>query len=77
MVQEAAWGNTHHHGSRRGDVVKMVPRGLEPRTLLLLAVRSNQLSYETVGGIGLVSPYVRQKVASHLPRLLDARSEIS
>ena len=26
----------------------MVPRGLEPRTLRLLAVRSNQLSYETV-----------------------------
>ena len=28
---------------------KMVPRGLEPRTLRLLAVRSNQLSYETTG----------------------------
>ena len=27
----------------------MVPRGLEPRTLRLLAVRSNQLSYETPG----------------------------
>ena len=27
--------------------IKMVPRGLEPRTLRLLAVRSNQLSYET------------------------------
>ena len=27
---------------------KMVPRGLEPRTLRLLAVRSNQLSYETL-----------------------------
>ena len=26
----------------------MVPRGLEPRTLRLLAVRSSQLSYETV-----------------------------
>ena len=25
----------------------MVPRGLEPQTLRLLAVRSNQLSYET------------------------------
>ena len=25
----------------------MVPRGLEPRTLRFLAVRSNQLSYET------------------------------
>ena len=27
---------------------KVVPRGLEPRTLRLLAVRSNQLSYETL-----------------------------
>ena len=26
----------------------LVPRGLEPRTLRLLAVRSNQLSYETL-----------------------------
>ena len=26
----------------------MVPRGLEPRILRLLAVRSNQLSYETL-----------------------------
>ena len=26
----------------------VVPRGLEPRTLWLLAVRSDQLSYETV-----------------------------
>ena len=29
------------------DDVEMVPRGLEPRTLRLLAVRSNQPSYET------------------------------
>ena len=28
-------------------LTKVVPRGLEPRTLRLLAVRSNQLSYET------------------------------
>ena len=27
---------------------KMVPRGLEPRTLWLLAIRSDQLSYETL-----------------------------
>ena len=27
----------------------MVPRGLEPRILRLLAVRSDQLSYETLG----------------------------
>ncbi len=30
-----------------GGHERMVPRGLEPRTLRLLAVRSNQLSYET------------------------------
>ena len=29
------------------QTTNMVPRGLEPRTLRLLAVRSNQLSYET------------------------------
>ena len=29
----------------------VVPRGLEPRTLRLLAVRSNQLSYETSGSV--------------------------
>ena len=29
----------------------MVPRGLEPQTLRLLAVRSNQLSYGTSGAI--------------------------
>ena len=28
-------------------LIKVVPRGLEPRSLRLLAVRSNQLSYET------------------------------
>ena len=28
---------------------KVVPRGLEPRTLRLLAIRSNQLCYETCG----------------------------
>ena len=34
----------------------MVPGGLEPRTLRLLAVRSNQLSYET--------SWLIQKIAS-------------
>ena len=34
----------------------MVPRGLEPRTLRLLAVRSNRLSYETL--VSLVSIWV-------------------
>jgi hypothetical protein len=38
---------SHSAASRRGRT--MVPRGLEPRTLRLLAVRSNQLSYETHG----------------------------
>ena len=28
--------------------IRVVPRGLEPRTLRLLALRSNQLSYETI-----------------------------
>ena len=36
------------HGVMLLFVRKMVPRGLEPRTLRLLAVRSNQLSYETL-----------------------------
>ena len=32
----------------QNDIIEtVVPRGLEPRTLRLLAVRSNQLSYET------------------------------
>ena len=29
-------------------LTKMVPRGLEPRTLRLFAVRSNQLSYRRI-----------------------------
>ena len=33
--------------SRRIKQYVVVPRGLEPRTLRLLAVRSNQLSYRT------------------------------
>ena len=37
------WTNTKIVDFQR----RMVPRGLEPRTLRLLAVRSNQLSYET------------------------------
>ena len=37
--------DTNHQGAR--EPIKVVPRGLEPRTLRLLAVRSNQLSYET------------------------------
>ena len=30
------------------NIAYLVPRGLEPWTLRLLAVRSNQLSYETL-----------------------------
>ena len=33
--------------SRKSCGVAMVPRGLEPRTLRLLAVRSDQLSYKS------------------------------
>ena len=36
------------HTYTPGSKWEMVPRGLEPRTLRLLAVRSNQLSYETL-----------------------------
>ena len=35
------------HLLARSHDIDMVPRGLEPRTLWLLAIRSNQLSYET------------------------------
>ena len=51
----------------------MVPRGLEPRTLRLLAVRSNQLSYETRGSLlGIMfrvraSQSIRQKVEIQVP----------
>ena len=41
---------TQHEPSCRLHSSKVVPRGLEPRTLRLLAVRSNQLSYETIDG---------------------------
>ena len=42
LICRYGWG--HAELVRR----KVVPRGLEPRTLRLLAVRSNQLSYETI-----------------------------
>ena len=40
----------------------LVPRGLEPRTLRLLAVRSNQLSYETrcVCHCGMLAVFIVQ-----------------
>ena len=37
----------------------MVPRGLEPRTLRLLAVRSNQLSYETTAATRMGNSHIR------------------
>ena len=36
------WNHLSHH-----CLPQVVPRGLEPRTLRLLAARSDQLSYET------------------------------
>jgi hypothetical protein len=36
-----------HPAKFEKKLAKMVPRGLEQRTLQLLAVRSNQMSYET------------------------------
>ena len=45
-MAEAVRGGKH---PGRGN---MVPSGLEPRTLRLLAVRSNQLSYETLDAEG-------------------------
>ena len=37
----------HRHFNTSLSMFQVVPRGLEPRTLWLLAIRSNQLSYET------------------------------
>ena len=45
---------------------RVVPRGLEPRTLRLLAVRSNQLSYET---------HVLCRLDSWRSGLVDSNSE--
>ena len=42
------WGVASILDGRFESFLKLVPRGLEPRTLQLLAVRSNQLSYETL-----------------------------
>ena len=38
----------HCHWCAPVPWITVVPRGLEPRTLQLLAVRSDQLSYETL-----------------------------
>ena len=45
MVRAAPHTNTFYQ--LMDALYNMVPRGLEPQTLRLLAVRSNQLSYET------------------------------
>ena len=42
---------------------KMVPRGLEPRTLRLLAVRSNQLSYETLSDVWIMFVFAFAKIS--------------
>ncbi|OJZ85776.1 hypothetical protein ASPFODRAFT_627809 [Aspergillus luchuensis CBS 106.47] len=41
--RDKCWGHT----GRKTKPKKMVPEGLEPSTLTLLASRSNQLSYGT------------------------------
>ena len=46
----------------------VVPRGLEPRTLRLLAVRSNQLSYETLDFLGVDLAWA---TTAKFPILLD------
>ena len=47
----------------------MVPRGLEPRTLQLLAVRSNQLSYESSCDIFRLMPISSVKIGTIQRRL--------
>ena len=48
-IKEVHWSANQGGGLAGyvGGLANVVPRGLEPRTLRLLAVRSNQLSYET------------------------------
>ena len=57
----------------RGDTTPrhMVPRGLEPRTLRLLAVRSDQLSYETTDVLSPRPPCDNSD--AHRPRNARAR----
>ena len=52
------WGHTGRQHK------EMVPRGLEPRTLRLLAVRSNQLSYETLDSTGWYSFFIRMHMSA-------------
>ena len=42
-----------HYAATSNKRNKMLPRGLEPRTLRLLAVRSDQLSYKSLRAQGL------------------------
>ena len=56
VMKSRMWHGCVHNPKRERDnndvaiQLDMVPRGLEPRTLRLLAVRFNQLSYETFAG---------------------------
>ena len=54
-------------------VVKLVPRGLEPRTLRLLAVRSNQLSYETIGYVPDRQTSIYMLTHIHIPTCTSSR----
>ena len=59
---------------------KLVPRGLEPRTLRLLAVRSNQLSYETTrlpirGFSQNKNPKGKRRAEYHSPDQIRARRQ--
>ena len=49
-ISPVATASAIAHGCECGTRphIAMVPRGLEPRTLRVLAARSNQLSYETL-----------------------------
>ena len=53
----------------------MVPRGLEPRTLRLLAVRSNQLSYETMISFATSFNLSFQTKATHSLTRVAAKQE--
>lgn len=58
MAEKVQAGNTHFGGGgcqpERKDAKRLVPLGVEPRTLALLAPRSNRLSYGTFSRLGRV-----------------------
>ena len=53
----------------------MVPRGLEPRTLRLLAVRFNQLIYKTVGEKGSEFTLMLKTVSCQYPSLSESQAQ--